>query len=186
MIYTAIFGNKDKPRNDVYQFKENLGYDDPRMAAKIYKILPHLFMDVKWSVWIDGNIRLNISEKELIWMTKPHEIGVFKHWERNCIYDEGEFCKKVGKGNPEKIDKQLFDYKKMGYPQKNGLGQCSIIVRKHTPAIERLNEKWWAHISRYSIRDQISFPVVFGEHINYLPKVHIRKNRYWSRPKHLK
>jgi len=187
MIYTAIFGGKDSLRDDVHRFNDPLKYtSNPRLAAKIYKVLPHLFMDVEWSVWIDGNIQLHVSEQELIEMTMPNSIGVFRHWERDCIYDEGKFCIKIGKDKPNIINKQLADYKHLGYPKKHGLGQCSIIVRKHTPTINRLNEQWWSHICRYSIRDQISFPVIFEEELKYLPKVHIRKNKYWSRPKHLK
>jgi len=187
MIYTAIFGEKDKLRDDVLRFDDSLKYkDNPRLAAKIYKVLPHLFMDTEWSVWIDGNIKLHVSEDRLIDMTKPYDVGVFRHWERDCIYDEGEFCVKIGKDSRDVIAKQLSDYRQIGYPEKNGLAQCSILVRKHTDEVKRLNEKWWSHISRYSIRDQISFPVVYDGNFKYLPKVHIRKNKYWSRPKHVK
>lgn len=186
ITYTAIVGGKDKLRDDVLCFTDPLKFHDPRVSARMYKVLPHYFLDAGWSIWVDGNIKLFVSAKELIEMTKPYEVGVFRHWERDCIYDEGRFCIKIGKDKPGPINHQLEEYEKLGYPRHNGLGQTSILVRKHTPRINRLNERWWAHICRYSIRDQISFPVVFDRHIKYLPKVHIRKNKYWERPKHKK
>ena len=185
MIYTAIFGDKDKERKDIHQFKEQL-MSSPRMAAKIYKVLPHLFMDEEWSVWIDGNIKLHITEEKLISMVKPYDIGVFIHPERDCIYEEGIFCAKVGKDKIENIQPQLDYYKSKGHPSHGGLGACFIIVRRHTPEINRLNEMWWAHICRFSIRDQLSFPFIYKNVVKYLPKVNMRKNEYFERFKHAK
>jgi len=185
MIYTAITGNKDALRDDVKCFTKDLWFtSNPLMTAKAYKVLPHLFLSDKWTVWIDGNIRLFIDEEELIEMTKPFEVGVFAHPERNCIYSEGAFCKKMGKGNPFEIDRQLKDYKDAGYLLDNGLAACFIIVRKNTSYVNRLNEIWWEHITKYSKRDQISFPIIFNGHFKYLPKVSMKRNKYFERFKH--
>lgn len=186
MIYSAIVGDIDKPRkDDVTCFTDPRNFSDPRMAAKIYKVLPHLFLNTEWSVWIDGNITLNVSEDWLIEHTKPYDVGVFAHGERDCIYKEGRFCNKLGKGNPERINEQLRVYREMGYPYNAGLWYCGVIVRRHTEKVARLNEQWWAHISRFSLRDQISFPVVFGGYFNKnFPVVPMHTNRYFKRPKH--
>lgn len=186
MIYTATFGGKDKDRSDMHQFKDATKFTNPIMAAKIYKVLPHLYMDVEWSVWVDANITLRVSEEELISKAGRHNIAVFTHEDRDCIYDEGKFCAKINKDKWENISPQLEYYKKMGYPAHNGLGFCGVIVRKHTPEINRLNEMWWAHISRFSIRDQISFPYVFGDVVKYMDKVKMTSNPYFKRIKHLK
>lgn len=184
MIYTAITGNKDPLRDDIKCFTEGYKFDNPRLNARMYKILSHLFLNDKWTIWIDGNIRLFVSENQLIEMTKPYEVGVFTHPERNCIYEEGQFCKKIGKGDSDRIDRQLVGYSNAGYPMNNGLAATFIVVRKNTPHVNRLNEMWWEHITRYSIRDQLSFPPVFDGNFKYLPKVPMRKNKYFKRLRH--
>jgi hypothetical protein len=188
ITYSAIVGNIDLPRDDnIKCFTDVLrNFPNPRLSAKMYKVLFHLFLpeDTEWSIWIDGNIKLKVSEDWLIEQTKPKEIGVFNHGERQCIYKEGHFCIEKGKGDPIEIEQQLLAYKRMGYPEDNGLSYCGVIVRKHTSQIKQLCEQWWAHICRYSIRDQISFPVVFGQYIQHLPTVPMHTNQYFERPKH--
>ena len=185
MIYSAIVGGIDKPRKDVKCFTGTGKFSDPRLAAKSYKMLPHLYLDCEWSIWIDGNIRLFVDEKQLIKMTRPADIGVFAHEARDCVYEEGQACIEQNKDKPETINEQLNYYKDvLKYPRHNGLGYCGVIVRRNTSEINRLCEQWWAHICRFSIRDQISFPVVFGSKVKYLPKVPMLKNPYFKRPKH--
>jgi hypothetical protein len=188
VVYSAIVGDIDLPRDDVLCFTDGFEdrFSDPRLAAKMYKVLPHHFLpeDTQWSIWVDGNITLNVSPGWLIKQTYPREIGVFKHGERQCLYEEGRFCKKIGKGNPGKIDEQLIRYKEMGFPKDSGLWFCGVLVRKHTERIRRLNEEWWGHICRYSQRDQISFPVVFNGMMKTLPTVPMHDNKYFKRPKH--
>jgi len=186
MIYTAIIGEKDTRRTDIQCFENDYKFNNYRLTARMYKILSHLFITDEWSIWIDGNIHLFVSKDDLIDMTKPYNVGVFKHPERGCIYEEGEFCKKIGKGDNSIIDKQLDDYRHAGYLENNGLGATYILVRKNIPEINKLNEKWWSHVCRYSIRDQISFPFVFNNHVKYFPKVSMKQNHYFKRVKHAK
>lgn len=186
MIYTAVIGGKDEIRKDIRCFGGDYKFNNPRLSARMYKILSHLFVSDEWSIWIDGNINLFASEKTLIDMTKPYNIGVFAHPERNCLYKEGEFCKKMGKDGRDIIDRQLGDYRNLGFPSRRGLGATFILVRRNIPEINSLNERWWSHVCRYSIRDQISFPFVFDGRIKYLPKVPMRKNQYFERIKHKK
>lgn len=191
MIYTAVIGGKDNVRKDIKCFTKGYKFQNPRMNARMYKALSHLFIEDEWIIWIDGNINLFVSEEELIAMTKPYSVGVFRHPERNCVYKEGQFIKKLAREgkkvvNEKLIDRQLEDYNEMSYPKDNGLGATFILIRQNTPHINRLNEMWWAHICRYSLRDQLSFPFVFDEQITYLPKVPMGKNQYFERIKHIK
>lgn len=168
MIYTSITGGKDESRDDIKCFDSYDRFRTPRMNAKIYKVLSHKFIPSEWSVWVDGNVFLDVDEDDLIEMTKPKEVGVFRHAWRDCIYEEAEACKRMNKGTPEIIDAQTRNYKMKGYPEENGLAQCSIIVRKHTSKVATLNNAWWSEITRWSVRDQISFPVIFSDHVQWL------------------
>lgn len=187
IVYTSIAGFKDNPRDDIKCFPpcDKLKY--PVMAAKIYKILPHLYLDTEFSIWVDGNITLRMSPEEMVAkMTK--DIMVFPNPYRDCLYQEGMYCAAANLDYPETILHQLEEYKKAGFPEKAGLAACGIIVRKHTKEIAELNEKWWAHICRYSNRDQISFPFVFGDKIQYLEKLPppFKDTPYFKRVGHIK
>lgn len=162
MIYTAIAGDKDEPRNDIKVFTTDM-FVSPRMNAKIFKILPHLFMKDEYSVWVDGNIYPKKTEEEYVSLLGDNDIAVLKHPERDCVYEEAGFCKIKGKDTAEHIDPQVQRYRQAGYPANNGLYACGFIIRRHTEEMKRLCERWWAEICTGSSRDQISFPVVFKD-----------------------
>jgi len=176
MIYTAITDNKDHPRKDIPCFHgENL-FTSPILKAKIYKVLPHKFLDTEYSIWVDGNVFPKQPEDWYYGFLKHHDIAVLEHPKHNCVYKEAELCKQMKVGNQDKIKEQIDKYKKEAYPENHGLGQCCMLIRRHTPEQNRLNEAWWAEICRHSWRDQISFPYIFRDKANYIP--HARK-KHW-------
>ena len=48
MIYTAITGNKDALRDDVKCFTNDCKFDNPRLNARMVKVLPYLFLTAQW------------------------------------------------------------------------------------------------------------------------------------------
>lgn len=133
---------------------------DPRRNSRIHKMLPHLYTDSEYSIWIDGNIRLLTPPEVLIEKyLKDHDIAVFKHPTRDCIYDEAVVCAKRNLDDPEIIIEQAQYYENQGFAKNKGLVECGIILRRHTPQVQAFNNEWWAEYSRFSRRDQISFPV---------------------------
>lgn len=182
-VYSAIIGGKDAPRTDIKCFTENTRFTSPNLGAKIYKVLSHLYIE-DWSVWVDGNIFLKVTPETLLDMLGDKEIGVFPNPYRGCLYDEAEFCMEYKKDDPDRILEQAERYELSGYPTKNGLAACGVMVRKHTERVKQMNERWWAEICRGSVRDQISFPYVFGDAIHYFPRVDLWDNKYFKREKH--
>lgn len=186
MVYTAITGGKDRMRRDVKCFTDDFGMKNKILAAKIYKVLFWLFVQSEWSIWVDGNIFLKVKEDDLIDMTKPYDIGVFPHpRNRDCVYQEAEICIKEKKDNPEIIKKQMKYYRLNGYPEHNGLAMCGVIVRRNTKEVRNLCREWMKHILVFSIRDQLSFPVVFQDRFKYLPAIPGYKNDYFIRRNHV-
>ena len=190
-VYSSITDNVDPIRTDVQLFSDYDRFKEPRLNAKIYKILPHLFFDTGWSIWVDGNVLLHKSPEEYVNMVKKSgfEIGVFRHPRRNCIYVEAELCGRRNLDDPKIIEAQMQRYRQGGYKENAGLAWCGLIIRKHTANINRLNEKWWAEICTGSVRDQISFPYVFRDAVYYLPKQkrNFDSNKYFTCGKtHLK
>jgi hypothetical protein len=180
IIYTAITNGKDTLKEN--QNKENAKlvaftefksqnwevrkpinlFIDPNRNSKIYKVLTHQFLDCDYSLWIDGSITLLAPIQNLIdYYLKDNDIAMFKHYKRDCIYDEAKICKKMNLDNPEIINKQMTRYKNEGYPVKNGLNEGTIILRRHTKKITEFNNLWWSEICSGSKRDQLSLNYCF-------------------------
>jgi hypothetical protein len=133
-------------------------FKDPRRNSRLPKILPHLYVDAEYSIYIDGNIRLLKTPQELIeTYLKDYDLAIFKHPIRDCIYDEAIKCAQLRLDDPEVIIEQAKAYEDNGYGKHKGLCECGIILRRHTPKVKELNECWMSHYARYSRRDQISF-----------------------------
>lgn len=185
-VYSAICGNYDKPRDDVRCFTAYNRFRHPRMNAKIYKVLAHKFVNTEYSIWIDGSVRLLVPPEKLVDMMGPlADCGVFRHCERDNIYDEANFVALKGKDDAHVVAEQIAEYRQAGFIQRN-LGMCGVIVRRHTEDIARRNERWWSEICRHSVRDQISFPVVFDGAVRYFDTVPMNRNQYFMRISHQK
>ena len=184
MIYTAITDKKDKPRKDITCLNGYNRFKTGRMNAKVFKVLPHLYLDDEYTIWIDGNLHLKVSEEELLQLAEGHDVTVFRHPYRSSVYEEAEECKKIGLDDADVIDQQMQRYMSEGFVSKD-LACCFLIIRKNTPEVNRLNEQWWAEICRGSSRDQLSFPYVFRD-VNYIYISNIKDNLYFTRKGHLK
>jgi hypothetical protein len=134
----------------------------PRLQAKRYKVLPHeLFPHAEHSLWIDSSFSLAVDPRYLVdSCLKETDLALFAHPWRDCIYEEAAACIADGLDLSERIERQVERYRAEGYPARNGLAACGILLRRHTRETERLNRVWWAEILRYSVRDQLSFDYV--------------------------
>jgi hypothetical protein len=194
VIYTSIFGKYAGPlpqpkyegidyicfTNKVVKAKPwkvkmaEPKFKDPVRCAKIFKILPHLFLsEYKYSIWIDCNFLVKKNIQEFVYFAlKKNNMAIFDHKKtkgdaRDCIYDELEAIKKLGKktgifkDNIEVMEKQINRYKNEGYPANNGLIKGGILIRKHNESdvINAMN-LWWKEIKFGSRRDQLSFNYV--------------------------
>jgi len=179
IVYSSDIGMETE-RDDVIMCR---GYDffkENRRNAKIYKILPHLFFpDVDYHIWVDSNVTLNVEPMELI-EKMDKDVAVFAHWERDCIYEEAIACQT--RDDPRIIKEQMERYRKEGYPEHAGLGMCFLIIRKNTKTVATLNNAWWAEICAGSVRDQLSFPYIYRDEVQYFDKVnYLQPNEYFTR-----
>jgi GT2 family glycosyltransferase len=136
-------------------------FKDSNRNAKIHKVMPHLFFPEKeYSLWIDGSVHIDFPfsvEKLIEIYLADCDLAVFNHPDRNCIYQEANACLARKLDDPEVIRRQVQRYTQNGYPANNGLCECSVLLRRHTPEIQKFNEMWWNEIKNGSRRDQISF-----------------------------
>jgi len=182
-VYTSITGSRDYLKEeqvfegaDFFAFldepvegttKWSIGsacslFDDPVRNAKIHKVLAHEYLpNYDYSLWIDGSITLNVPVRDLIErFLGQADFAVFSHFARDCIYEEARVCRESGLDSASLIDSQVSSYRAQGYPAHAGLCELSILLRRHTAAVEAFNNAWWAEICRFSRRDQLSFNFV--------------------------
>ena len=181
VIYTAIFGKKDALlqapsyegcrticfTDDESLINDNKGwevciqkpqYNNPRLDAKIYKILPHgFFRNYKRSVWIDGNIVLLKHPRETFEEITTG-IGLYKHNYADSLYQEAVLCNQRGFNKNNIITRQIQQYREEGFHEANPHPMCGIIYRVHNdPYVSQTMDTWWDEVKNKSIRDQISF-----------------------------
>lgn len=189
IVYTAIFGGiKDKLRPPVNipddvelhayvdmtgdPVKHSSGWEcrapvwehptNPRLRARRHKLMSHeLYPDADATLWVDGCLTPvenphSLVEKYL----SSHDICLFQHMQRNCIYQEAEACVRLAKDSSNVLRGLVKRYKAEKYPYNNGLAETTAVLRRHTDAVKRFNEEWWHELKNNSIRDQMSFNYV--------------------------
>lgn len=200
-VYTAISGKFDKlipptktktanyvaftdQKSEEWVTKRPYGnFNDKRRNSRIQKIMPHLYLDTEYSIYLDGNIELLVEPQVLIdEFLKDKDVAAFKHPGWNDIYSEGEVIVRLGKDTKENIVEQIKEYSKQGVKQDGGHCECGVIIRRHTKEVARMNEKWWAEYCRYGVRDQMSFTKAFPiEKVNQIEsKQGVHTHKYFK------
>jgi len=128
---------------------------------RFVKINPHLLLsEYDMSIWVDGNVTLKGDLNKFIKnvITSDCSVYVPKHPQRNCIYAEANVVVKMGKDKSDITKPQMERYRKEGFPEKYGLLQSNIMLRKHNkPDCIKLMEDWFKELKNGSHRDQLSF-----------------------------
>jgi hypothetical protein len=173
-------------------WEQRPAYDRFRSArrnSRVPKILSHQFCDTKYSIWIDGNIALRTDPAHLVGMwLKEHDFAVFRHPERNCIYQEATNCIGYGADDPEVINRQVRKYAGEGYGKNSGLAEANVIIRRHSSKVIEFNNAWWAEYCVHCVRDQISFMYAAkktGLRINWITPSVFTGNSHFHGVKHL-
>ena len=137
---------------------------DPQREARRVKILPHLFLgEYDISLWVDANCTLQkpLTADFIRNAVKQHPIACQEHPERNCVYDEAEAVLQLGYDDPGLVRRQMYKYRSLGLPEKDGLVMTAFLARRHNdPRCKVFCDLWWKEIHENSRRDQLSFPFV--------------------------
>lgn len=182
-VYTSITAKRDvlkEPKHSVgadfilfsdrpwtsptWTVREACGlFTDPRRNARAPKLLAHQYLPgYEYSVWIDGSMRLLVPARELVEKyLGHHDIALFPHPWRDCVYDEADACIQHGLDDPAVITAQMEKYKRDNYPVHNGLHATGVILRRHNKRIETFNDAWWAELRQHSRRDQLGINYTF-------------------------
>jgi hypothetical protein len=114
---------------------------------------------------MDSNVKMNVSAEQVVdeWL-KEHNIAIFRHPERDCIYKAIDICKSINKENEiASLEEQGAIYKASGYPEGQGLCEAGVFVRRHNAITEMFNNYWWSEYCRFSSRDQVALMYVLNK-----------------------
>lgn len=119
---------------------------------------PYIFSEYKYSIYIDGTIEILGDLNKYINKIGKSGIAIFKHPERNCIYQEAVACGVRKADSVSKIYTQVTDYFNEGMPYDFGLFECTILIRDNSnPICQKIMLDWWNEVFNRSYRDQLSF-----------------------------
>ena len=138
--------------------------NDPIKSSKIYKILAYKYLsEYDASIWMDIHCVLNQNCIEPLKYLNEYSCVFFEHDQRNCIYDEAEYCIKIKKDIKENLEKVINRYKKKKFPEKFGLTENTVHWKSHRDnKLNEIMDLWWYELSNNScIRDQCSLMYCF-------------------------
>lgn len=155
----------------IYKFSQDEKYAN-RRNAKLYKILPELFIpDYDYYIYYDPSHEV-IKDPEWIIneYMKDNDIAVFKHNERDCIYDEAVKLIEWKYDHAILIDDWYKHLKRISYPSNNGLYELPAFIKNNSAEMLEMSLMWWEIICKYSSRDQLSLPYVLWK-MNIKPAI---------------
>ncbi|NEN87494.1 MAG: tetratricopeptide repeat protein [Okeania sp. SIO3H1] len=179
-IYTSLYGDRDdllpimsttkgvdyicftdRPRKSQgWQLRVvDPGLADSNLNAKIFKILPHIYLqEYDYSLFVDANTlflgRINDLLKKCL---SGSDFVMWRHPVRNDVYLEVATIMAHRRHEPDGLIEQIEAYANSGFPRKSGMVEGSFIWRKHkNQVIASFMNEWWQHIQNYTRRDQVS------------------------------
>jgi Protein of unknown function (DUF616) len=134
---------------------------DPARASKKIKALPHVYLaQYDHSLYIDNTVRLKAAPKRMFEQylaPAKSPLLCFRHYERDCVYDEAKAVLSLNFDTPERVNPQMALYRYLGYPAKNGLAKTTLLLRQHqNAALQRVMNTWHEQVLCHSKRDQLS------------------------------
>lgn len=128
---------------------------------RVLKICPHRWLgDYDISVWIDGSFQVLGDVAQFIQQYDLEKTPLYTrvHPARRCIYEEANTCISLKKDSREVIEAQVEKYRAEGYPERAGLAETGILLRKHNDRkCQLVGNLWASEMLRGSCRDQLSF-----------------------------
>lgn len=138
---------------------------DSVRSQREYKLQPHKYLpEYSHSVYIDNSIILKVDPEEIIEKLFPKTgFLIFEHSFRESVLDEFLEVSRLGLDDQSKIFEQLNHYF-VDYPEvlleKPYWGGFQLRDHRNQSVCKML-DIWYAHVLRYSRRDQLSVNLAF-------------------------
>ena len=136
-----------------------------RLRAKFFKLFPwEAFTLDQYDIliYIDGSIEITSPDfvRHCLDALGDQDMALYRHPQRDCIYDEAIASKPLNKYQSQNIDAQICFYTSI-FPRHGGLYACGVMVRRiQSASVRELMARWWWEIIKWTYQDQLSFPVV--------------------------
>lgn len=142
---------------------------DASRESRRPKLLPHRFLaDYDLSLYIDNSVILRQLPEEIVdnYGIGDADFCCFKHPWRDCTYDEAEEIIAGQIDDEARVREQMDFYEACGLPRRAGLVAGTFLLRKHNDAqVIAHGEDWYAHVLRFSKRDQLAFQFNARRHL---------------------
>lgn len=160
--------------------------NDHARNSRLPKACPHRYLpEYDVSLYIDNTVALKVPPEIIEQALLPgdqFEWGAFRHSFRPTLLDEFNRVYRLTLDEPTRIQEQFITYKAW-HPEllHSAPIWAGFLIRRHNlDSVIQAGENWYAHILRYSRRDQLSLLYVLAEH---LPKVNLldkdNRNSEW-------
>lgn len=179
----------------ILQFEPPFENDHAR-NSRLPKACPHRFLqDYETSLYIDNTVALKVAPDKIeqaLFSSSDIDWGLFRHSFRRTLLDEFNRVMKLSLDEPTRVLEQFITYKTLK-PELLTTAPIwgGFILRRHlSKDVIAAGEVWYAHILRYSRRDQLSLPYVLSKHLasvnllewdNRESEVHVWNNKIASR-----
>ena len=146
--------------SDSWRIHRDLTPGRPRLIAKQPKMMPFRYLNTDVAVWVDGSFQVSEGFKDFcLSALGDKDIVVWEHPEdRDCLYQEAEYCQDWPKYSGSWIREQTAHYRSKGMPERFGLWACGAVVWRDSEAARKFGDAWFRENRDWSIQDQISFP----------------------------
>ncbi len=139
-------------------------FDNASLTNRYYKILSHpLLKDYKYTIYLDGSLQIITSTLQSLIdkVLGNHDIALFKHRFRDCIYEEAKAVIYHRRADHETVYNHVKRYSQEGYPENLGLIEGGVIIRNNQSGqLKEFMQTWWQEICHHVPRDQLSFSYV--------------------------
>ena len=147
---------------DGWSFRPSLYWDPtPKLTSLFHKYcLPSFFPDGTKLIWTDSRVSV---QNHILTKISDHldnaDLCVFRHYERDCVYDELLAILGSGRGSFEAVQELENRLRDEGFPENDGLFETGLIGMKAGPGASRILRRVFGLARRHLARDQITLPL---------------------------
>jgi len=193
LVYTAIFGGRDRPlaikpepgidylmftdgpHAEGWQTYREHTNGDPRMAARLIKLdMPNRpeAQSYDWTLWIDGSHTPKVTIASLVpkWL-RSVDFAAYRHHHWDCTYTEIRKCIQLKKDTKENLARAEKHLRLNDFPENYGQIATTILARKQNDTVRLHAKRWMRSLKSMSIRDQITFMYylwLLDGHLHYI------------------
>ena len=138
-----------------------------------------------YTVYIDGSLRITCDIKPLVYALANSGLtfASHRHYLYDSPYDEAYDCAYHKKADYSLLKEQMNFYHQEGLPEYTCYFENTVLIRKTNDAeLNAIMSDWWEQITRFTHRDQLSFPYVLWKHGKDGSYVFSLGNNVWRNP----